>query len=250
MTLSLNRRYPVGTAAPTLERPTAPPTPDRLRSEWRALREPLRLITRAPRLLEAPRGDGRLTIDLPGYLAPEASLAPLRSYLRLLGHRAESWGLGTNRGDPEALRYRFIEVLEARVAEVGGPANLVAWSLGGVVAREVARLRPDLVHRVVCLGSPLIGGPKFTAGARNLGRVECDRIEALQEEMDRRDPVSVPLTTIYSRRDGIVDWRASLDHYTPGARHVEVRSTHLGLVLDPDVWRAVAEALGDDRSGE
>ncbi|MEO0605462.1 MAG: hypothetical protein AAF211_28785 [Myxococcota bacterium] len=237
------------TAAPTLERPSQAPSRESLIREWRTLREPFRLLGRTPDLLAAPRGDGRLTIDLPGYLAPEICLAPLRGYLRRLGHRAESWGLGTNRGDPESLRHRVIEVLEERVPRAGRSANLVAWSLGGTVAREVARLRPDLVHRVVCFGSPLIGGPKFTVGAPSVGVVECDRIAALQEQMDRADPVSVPLTTIFSRRDNVVDWRASLDHYTPRAHHVEVRSTHIGLVLDPDVWRAVADALGADCHG-
>lgn len=231
------------TAAPTLERPTEAPPPDGLKREWRSIREPVRLLVKVPSLLTAPRGDGRLTIDIPGYLAPEASMAPLRGYLRLLGHRAESWGLGTNRGNPEALRHRLVAVLESRVAETGRPANLVAWSLGGTVAREVARLRPELVHRIVCFGSPLIGGPTFTVGARRIGEAECARIAALQEEWDRTNPVTVPLTTIFSRRDNVVDWRASLDHYTPDAHHVEVHSTHLGLVLDPDVWKAVATAL-------
>jgi len=73
---------------------------------------------------------------------------------------------------------------------------------------------------------------------------QLDRIEALQIQLDEADPVQVPLTTIFSRRDGVVDWRASLDHYSPRAHHVEVGSTHTGLGLDPDVWVAVAEALG------
>lgn len=230
-------------AAPTQERPTQAPPPKQLKREWRTVQEPLRLVLSSPSLLSAPRGDGRVTIDVPGYLAPEISLAPLRTYLRLLGHQAESWGLGTNQGDPEALRHQLLEVVERRVEQTGRAANLVAWSLGGTVAREVARLRPDLVHHVVCFGSPLIGGPSFTVGAPQIGEVECRRIAALQEEMDRTDPVRVPLTTIFSRRDNVVDWRASLDHYTADAHHVEVRSTHLGLIFDPDVWRAVAEAL-------
>lgn len=184
-----------------------------------------------------------MTIDIPGFLAPEASMAPLRWYLRWLGHDARPWGLGTNRGNPEDLRFTFIDVLEDQVAEAGQAANLVAWSMGGVVAREVARMRPDLVQQVVCYGSPLIGGPKYTAGHSRLPPSELERIETLQRELDESDPVQRPVTSIFSRRDGIVDWRASLDHYSAQTEHVEVRSSHVGLGVDPDVWLAVAEAL-------
>jgi len=170
-------------------------------------------------------------------------MAPLRWYLRRLGHEAVPWGLGRNLGNPEKLRHRFLEALAPMVARHGRPANLVAWSLGGTVAREAARLRPDLVHQVVCFGSPLIGGPSYTRGRDQAGEVACARIEAVQEQLDREQPVQVPVTTIFSRVDGVVDWRASLDHYSPRAHHVEVRSAHLGLGVDPDVWLAVARAL-------
>lgn len=173
-------------------------------------------------------------------------MAPIRWFLRSKGHDTRSWGLGRNPGNPEKMRHVFIEKLEPMVEQAGRPANLVAWSLGGVIARETARLRPDLVHRVVCYGSPLIGGPKYTAGAGQAGQAACDRIEALQEQLDRESPVTVPVTTVFSRRDGIVDWRASLDHYTPSADHVEVQSTHVGLGIDPDVWMAVAVALAEE----
>jgi hypothetical protein len=92
---------------PTSERPTRPPARTTTRGEWRTLFEPLRLAARSPRLARAPRGNGQLVVDVPGFLAPEASMAPLRWFLRSKGHDAQSWGLGTNRGDPESMRYRF-----------------------------------------------------------------------------------------------------------------------------------------------
>lgn len=228
---------------PTTDRPTAPPSSSTLRGEWRTVLQPARLVVHSRRLLEQPRGDGRLTVLVPGYLAPEASMAPMRWYLRSRRHDAKHWGLGTNRGDPESLRFTFLERLERMVEHAGRPANLVAWSLGGVVIREVARLRPDLVNRLVCYGSPLIGGPKYTIGAESVGPDECDRIEAVQEQLERDQPLQVPLTTIFSRADGVVDWRASLDHHSAQVDHVEVRSSHVGLGIDPDVWAAVADAL-------
>jgi len=205
--------------------------------------QPLRLLGASPHLAEAPRGDGRLVIDIPGFKAPESSMAPLRMFLRAKGHDARPWGFGVNQGNPERDRIRLIERLEVLVAETGRPANLVAWSLGGVIAREAARLRPDLIHHVVTYGSPFIGGPTHTVGASSAGVEECQRIASLQEQLDREQPVQVPITTIFSRRDGIVNWLACLDHYSDQVTHVEVSSTQIGLGVDPDVWLTVANAL-------
>jgi hypothetical protein len=55
-------------------------------------------------------------------------------------------------------------------------------------------------------------------------------------------PTGVAFTAIYSRRDGIVDWRACVD---PLATPVEVRSSHLGMAVDPSVVRAVRRALAE-----
>lgn len=170
-------------------------------------------------------------------------MAPIRGFLRSRGHRAQGWGCGTIRDQVEESRDRFAGRLESLVGEVGRPANLVGWSLGGVIAREVARSRPDLVHRVVTFGTPAIGGPTYTAGASSFGREECRRIELLQGELDGADPITVPITAIFTKRDGVVDWRACIDRFSTDVRHVEVRSSHIGLGLDPDVWLATAAAL-------
>lgn len=231
------------TSPPTAERPAGPPPRRNTLGEWRTLREPPRLLRASPRLLRAPRGDGRLVLDIPGYLAPEATMAPLRLFLRAKGHDARPWGLGTNQGRPERAYRELLERLEPLVEASGRPASLVAWSLGGVIAREAARQRPDLIHRVVTFGSPLIGGPTHTVTAKRVGEAQCLRIAEQQEQLDREQPLQVPITTIFSRRDGVVNWRACLDHYSSDATHVEVSATHTGLVLDPDVWLTVARVL-------
>ena len=179
--------------------------------------QPARLALRAPWLLRAPRGDGSVVVDVPGWKAGEPSMAPIRGFLRALGHDARAWGLGVNRGDPERDRDRLVPLLEPLVAE-RGPVALVGWSLGGVVAREVARARPDLVRTVATFGTPVIGGPAHTVGARSMDPAYTARIVRLQRELDQDRPIRVPVTTIYSRRDRIVDWRASIDRATPGAR--------------------------------
>lgn len=206
------------------------------------LRTPLqvpRLLARAPWLLRAPRGHGQLVVDLPGWKAGEVSNVAMRTWLRGLGYDARAWGLGVNTGDPE----RDAAILIHRFRGRTEPVALVAWSLGGVVAREVARALPEVISTIVTYGTPVAGGPTFTVGAATYGPQECERITRLTEQRDRDDPIQVPITAIFTRRDGVVDWRACLDTASPRVRHVEVRSTHVGLGLDPDVWWTVAHAL-------
>jgi pimeloyl-ACP methyl ester carboxylesterase len=201
----------------------------------------VRLICASPWLAAAPRGDGGLVVDLPGWRAPEASNAPLRAYLRLLGHDARGWGGGTNTGAV----VRDVERLVKRFGAAGAPerVTLLGWSLGGVIAREVARELPNRVAQVVTFGTPVVGGPTYTAAAASYGAAESRRIATLAARRDAERPIAVPITAIYTRRDGVVDWRACIDRVSPAVRHVEVRSTHLSLGVDPDVWWTIARAL-------
>lgn len=229
-------------AAEVEERPSAAPDLRARVLELGGLAGALRLPGATRRLAGVPRGDGHVVIDLPGWKAPEVSGAPLRHYLRALGYDARPWGLGVNTGDPERDAAILGDTV-TRLADRHGPVSLVGWSLGGVVAREVAREHPEAVRRLITYGTPVIGGPTFTAGAEAYGPEECARITDLTEELDRTRPIAVPVTTIYTRRDGIVAWSACLDHAARHVEHVEVSSTHLGLGVDPDVWEVVATRL-------
>jgi hypothetical protein len=236
-----SRARDVSTAL-TADRPSSPPPARAGLVEVIGLASALRLPGAALRLAGVPRGDGHVVLDLPGWKAPEASGAPLRLYLRSLGYDARPWGLGVNTGDPE----RDAETLArtvVRLAGEHGPVSLVGWSLGGVVAREVARAHPDAVRRLITYGTPVIGGPTYTVGAGAYGAAECERITRLTEELDRTRPITVPVTTIYTRRDGVVVWQACLDRASRDVEHVEVDSTHLGMGVDPDVWQVVATRL-------
>lgn len=228
-----------------LVRPTGPPPTWATIGEVTSPLAAARLVGAVPRLASAPRGDGHLVVDIPGWRAPELSGAPLRRYLRLLGYDARGWGLGTNTGDPR----RDVERLSARVLDLveatGSAASLVGWSRGGVIAREVARRHPDAVRRVVTYGTPVAGGAAYTSIGRAYGRsggVDADA-EQVTRRLDARSPISVPLTVMFSRRDGVVAWQACIDRATPGAEHVEVASTHIGMGVDPDVWAVVADRL-------
>jgi pimeloyl-ACP methyl ester carboxylesterase len=182
-------------------------------------------------------------VDIPGWKAPELSGAPMRAYLRALGYDARGWGFGTNTGDPR----RDVERLARRVLELvddsGSPVSLVGWSLGGVIAREVARSHPEALRQVITYGTPVVGGPSFTAVARAYGPRASVAARTVAERLDLESPIRVPLTVVFTRRDGIVSWEACIDRYSPYADHVEVSSTHIGMGLDPDVWHLVADRL-------
>jgi pimeloyl-ACP methyl ester carboxylesterase len=169
----------------------------------------------------------------------------LRNYLRRLGWDAAGWGLGINRGDAPSLLPRVIDVAERFADRRGRPLHLVGWSMGGFLAREVARDRPELAEQVITLGTPVVGGPKYTAVAPIFRRrgYDLDAIEAECEALARR-PIEAPITAIYSRRDGVVAWQACLDRTSPRIEHVEVQSTHAGLGFDGRVWQIIVDRLG------
>jgi pimeloyl-ACP methyl ester carboxylesterase len=226
---------------PSAPAPSGPPRRG-LRGEWRVGLEVARLVAATPTLRRAPRGEGAPVVLVPGWRAPPASMLPLRNYLRFLGHDARDWELGVNVGRPERDAPRLAEQVE-RLASGGRPVTLVGWSLGGTITREAARQAPAAIAQVITYGTPVVGGPTHTIGARSYGPEESARISALIEELDAASPISVPITAIYTRRDGIVSWRACIDRASPEVRHVEVSSTHISMGFDPDVWRVIADRL-------
>ena len=228
-------------ATSTTDRAFAAPTLADGLKELRTGWDLMRLAARAPELLRSPRGDGRAVMVVPGFRANDASLLPLRSFLAQRGHDTRPWGLGTNTGDLDALLEQTQESVRRLAEETGRAVNIVGWSLGGVYARETARDQPDTVHRIATLGTPLLG-PRYTLGHTVYPEAELQRIETMIDERHQR-PINVPIKAIYSRNDGIVDWRTCPDHHTPSAENVEVSSSHIGMGLDPTVWMHLARWL-------
>lgn len=222
---------------------SGPPARATLREAAAAL-ELLRLLTRLPELRRHPRGHGEPVLVLPGFGAGDGSTWVLRSHLRRLGYRVEGWRLGVNSGDVPTLMPRVARAVADQARAAGAPLRLVGWSLGGYLAREAARDVPEAVDRVITLGSPVVGGPRFTAtaGVYRARGVDFDAIDAAIEERER-SPIRVPIVAVYSEQDGIVDWRACIDRRSPRVEHVQVRSTHVGLGFSPEVLRIVAERL-------
>jgi pimeloyl-ACP methyl ester carboxylesterase len=200
------------------------------------------LLLQAPRLAQAPKGRGERVLVWPGFGAGNSSTIVLRNFLRFLGYRPQGWSLGTNNGDVlNTLEQLKEDLLAEQSAE---PVFLIGWSLGGYLAREVARDCPDKVKHVVTLGSPVVGGPKYTsvAGAFSSRGESIDEIERLVDA--RYDiPLTVPVTAIYSKADGIVSWEACIDDRSPEVEHVEVFSSHTGLGFSPQAYHILAERL-------
>ena len=212
--------------------------------EPRALLEAVSLLPAAPFLAKQEKGDGRQVMLMPGFMADERAMWPLQRYLQYLAYDALPWGIGRNNGRPEEDARRVLEQIEA-VRRIDEPITLIGWSLGGVIAREIARREPGLVREVITLGTPVEGGPKYTATSKQFAEksnIDLDALERRIHEMNSHG-IDCPLTVLYSRSDGIVDWRAAIDRYNPQARHKRIRGSHLGMAFNPVVWRFVARTL-------
>ncbi len=214
--------------------------------EARAPLEGLSLFASWPWLAFAPRGDGRPVVLAPGYGAGDASMYPLFRYLKWLGYDMHHWGLGRNRGKVEKYVYELMErVRNLQEQRDGEKATLIGWSLGGVVMREIAREAPELVREVITMGTPVVGGPKYTRIGEQFAKRENLDLDKFEMEVHERNlrGIRCPITSIYSKTDGVVSWRAALDRYNPQARNIRVPGSHLGLGFNPIVWRIVAKTL-------
>ncbi len=204
------------------------------------------LVLHYPRLLTEPRGDGHPVLFLPGYTASDTSTRSLRRYFKLLGYDTRGWGLGRNSGNVAVHGQQVAEIVRELNSVTGKTVSLVGWSMGGVISREVALHLPDGVRRVITMGSPITGGPKYTAFADQLISEGVD-LEAIEAHIHHRQrmspPLRVPVTAIFSRRDGVVAWQACIDQINQCVEHVEVTSSHLGLGFDPEVYRLIARRL-------
>jgi pimeloyl-ACP methyl ester carboxylesterase len=215
-----------------------------------ALQE-LRLPVDALRWLPSWLATGPRTADrpctvilLPGFGAGPASMRVMEAFLRRRGHHARDWGLGRNTGEAMQLRARLRDVIAQTVQRSGEPVVLVGWSLGGYIAREYAREHPDEIRRVVTLGSPVVGGPRYTATAEWY-RLQGHDLDEIERAVANRyaTPLRVPVSAIYSKRDGIVAWQACIDRWSPDVRHLEVSETHVGLGFAPGVLALVANEI-------
>lgn len=191
-----------------------------------------------------PDAGGDPVLVVPGWMAADGSTLLLRRFLRSLGYFAHGWRLGRNI-DPGPDRAR---ALVARLGEIASrhsrPVSLVGWSLGGIYARELARRRPDLVRRVITLASPL-RSPLADAVGRSFAEVLGRDRMRLRDA--RRD--AIPISALYSRTDGIVDWRAAQLENGPHQESIELASSHCGMGHHPAALAVIADRLAEPVRG-
>lgn len=224
-----------------------PPAASGVIREARGLIELPRLLLCFPALALQPRGNGEPVLLFPAHGMGDGSTVILKAYLRLLGYRARGLGLDRNMGAIAELLPRVLKRLASFARRSDQKVSLIGWSFGGYLAREIARERPDLVRQVITLGTPVIGGPKYTVVAERYRRRGMD-IEAIAAEVDWRNQAALletPVVAIYSRADAVVAWEACIDRQTPHVEHVEVRTTHLGFGFSPEVYKIIARRLAE-----
>jgi pimeloyl-ACP methyl ester carboxylesterase len=199
-----------------------------------------------PLLHRAPSGDGHPVLVLPGFLADDRSTVLLRCHLRSLGYATHGWHLGRNVGPTKEIVDGMRRSLDALVDEHGRRVSLIGWSLGGVYARELARVAPGEVRQAITLGSPF----RLTS----LGQTRTGRLyERYRPRHEARyqvppytaghDPLTVPSTAFYTRTDGIVAWQTCVQPVGPISENIEVRGSHCGLGHNPGVAFAISDRL-------
>ena len=204
-------------------------------------------------------GEGRPVLLIPGFMAGDGTLSTMARWLRQNGYRTHRAGIRANVGCSQDACERIEERIEELAARSGSRVALVGQSRGGVLARVVAARRPDLVSGIVGLGAPTVGQLRVhplvllqvgVVGALGTGRVpglfsmSCLRgacCEPFRADLLHDFPPGVRYVSVYSRSDGIVDWRACLD----GAADelVEIRASHCGMAVSVQAYEQVARAL-------
>jgi triacylglycerol lipase len=245
-----------------------------LAREGSAVTEAVRLVGRrtaerlhrgaTPYALRHPEPGLDPVVLVPGFMAGDGSLALMARHLRTLGHRTYRSTMHANVGCTQEASDALERRLEAIATRRGRKVGIVGHSLGGLLARGIAARRPDLVSGIVTLGSPVLApGAAHSlllfdlalivrlrrVGLGGLMGEDCTSGDCAQLAWDQARsplPAGLPMTSVFSRRDGIVDWRSCLD---PQARAVEVRTSHLGMAFDPSVLDIVARSLVDHREG-
>ncbi len=253
-------------AKPAFDPTPPPPEPAEPRRWWGRHAAEFRWQAELGRLLVdplyrgvgVPRGSGAPVMLIPGFLAGDTSLGVLGGWLARMGHQPHRSGISMNVGCSD----RALDALEARAdrvsADAGQQLALIGHSRGGHFAKALAHRRPDLVSRVVSMGAALdspfdisIPTQAMVAAVRWVHVQTTDRVARngcftdtcrcrFTLDFAGEFPASVPLTSIYSRGDGVVWWEACT---VPYARNVEVSGSHVGLAFNRKAYRVIAQAL-------
>lgn len=195
-------------------------------------------------------GDGHPVMVLPGFMSTETSTKALRLYIEKLNYNVYDWGMGRNLGKIE-----YLDLLLARLDEIyfqtGQPVSLIGWSLGGVYARQLAKERPDKVRQLITMGSPFSGLTEpnnvswlysLISGGKKVKHINQAFLASLPA------PAPVPTTAIYSKSDGIVNWKMCMEAIeTEIHQNIEVRGSHIGMGSNFSILKILADRLKKDK---
>jgi pimeloyl-ACP methyl ester carboxylesterase len=207
-----------------------------------------------------PRGNGSAVVLVPGFLATDTYLAEMKCWLSRIGYKPYLSNIGRNADCLETLVNRLQVTVEKAFQETGGKVHLIGHSLGGVLSRSLAARSPDLIASVITLASPFrgISSHPLVLQASNVVRQRL-QFEKKKEEPPRphcmtgwcscsagqalhsRLAGDIMQTAIYTRSDGIVDWRVCVTDRPED--NFEVIGTHIALVFNPFVYRLVGYRL-------
>ena len=197
----------------------------------------------ASALKAAPRGDGHPVIVVPSFLRGDGHTAALRRFLAGCGYAALGWGLGTNLG-PTAAALDGIETLLATVhRRHGRKVTLIGHSLGGVIARELAKQHPDQVRQVVMLASPIQLPTASPLEPVYKLLTRWHSIDPTSAAAAFNLPPEIPATAIFTKSDGIVAWQSCREVEGERRESIEIRGAHGTMVRNLAAWRIIADRL-------
>jgi triacylglycerol lipase len=199
---------------------------------------------------------------VPGFMAGDTTMLLMSRHLRRLGYRTYRSTMHANVGCTQEASYALERRIEAISIRRERRVTVIGHSLGGLLARGIAARRPDLVDGIITMGSPVLAPGAVhpvlafdlavvialrRAGLGSMMGEDCtsgDCARLSWEQSQERLPEDIAYASIYSRRDGVVDWRSCLD---PLADTIEVRTSHLGMAFDPAVLDIISGTLAGNR---
>lgn len=186
--------------------------------------------------------DGQPVMVVPGFLGSDRTTLGLQRALAEAGYRVIGWGMGWNRG----ARADTIDLLIGGIEAFGRghPVILVGWSLGGIFAREAAKRRPDLVAKVVTMGTPFSGDLRANNAWRLYEMVAGHPVDTPPIEADIPVKPPVPTIALWSKRDGIVAPASARGGEAERDRAIELGCTHMGFAVDPNAFPDIVAAVG------
>ncbi|MEM7060527.1 MAG: alpha/beta hydrolase [Pseudomonadota bacterium] len=214
--------------------------------EARAIPELLGFATSLPALHAiTPKGDGQPVLVLPGLATNDSATVALRRFLKRKGYPSYGWKMGFNLGPRPGVEDGLIRLVDRLWDEHQRKISIVGWSLGGIYARQLAKMMPDRIRQVITLGSPFGGTPRATHAWRVYELASGESADEGDRHMGGliSAPPGVPTTAIYSRTDGVCAWQNCLEEDLPHTENIEVKASHCGLGHHPAAVYAIADRL-------